>query len=166
MFLQYAQSCWNVRTITTNCSQYDQQNDYQRRTPGNTLFNIFTLWKVSYVNRRCRIWLCNALWYWKGDKKKVNPARKNDYVVNLTNWLSLERAPTDQNVFVFFLNTISSIPGIHFFLENYYIKIYKRFLMICLFQDSFVISFVNVSPAIGKILLKQTRWDYSSWISG
>ena len=44
---------------------------------------------------RYRIWaFCNALWYWKGDKTKENSTGKMI-------WLSLLRAPTDQNAFIF-----------------------------------------------------------------
>ena len=66
----------------------------------------------------------------EGDKKKRKSHRKNDYVVNITNWLSLLRAPTDQNAFVFFLNATLSIM-VNFcvigeqkkhFLNNYYCK--------------------------------------------
>ena len=42
----------------------------------------------------------------KRDKKKSH--RKNDYVVNITNWWSLLRVPTNQNAFVFFLNCLFS----------------------------------------------------------
>ena len=45
---------------------------------------------------------------WGIRQKKIQYS-KNDYVVNITNWLSLLRAPTDQNAFVFFLNAILSI---------------------------------------------------------
>ena len=51
----------------------------------------------------------------RGIRQKKIP-QKNDHVVNITNWLSLLRAPTDQNAFVFFLNAISSI--VQFILYN------------------------------------------------
>ena len=39
--------------------------------------------------------------HWKGDKTKENPTEKMKNIVNLTNWLCLSRASTNQNAFVF-----------------------------------------------------------------
>ena len=48
------------------------------------------------------------------EKDKRKSQRKNDYVVNLTNQLSLLRAPADQNAFVFiFLYGIWAIYRFH-----------------------------------------------------
>ena len=86
-------------------------------------------------NRRYCIWAFrNALWYWKGDKTKENPTGKNDYVVNITNRLSLLRAPTNQNAFVFstkkkktFL-VLSILKTIMInFLPNLIINIFRQF---------------------------------------
>ena len=84
--------------------------------------NVFTGFRVHglngyrFFNRRYRIWISsNALWYWKGDKTKVNLA---GIINKLSVSLYWEPPPTRMHLVFLKRGIVHSICWIYFFLDH------------------------------------------------